>query len=438
MSDRSSSGPPPQRIVIVGGGFAGLAAAQQLKHADPAEVTLVDRRNHHLFQPLLYQVATGELSPANIASPIRGILRKQRNARVLLDEVTGIDLSSKQIALRSRSLPFDYLIVASGSSHSYFGNESWKEIAPGLKSVENATEIRRRLLNAFEMAEAEEDPERVRQWLTFVIVGAGPTGCELAGALAEVAYHTMAKDFRRIDPRSARIVLVEPAPLPLSTYPSPLPQRAKEALERLGVEVINGYLVTDVNEHGVKIKSVEGEQTEEIQARSVVWAAGVAGSPLGKQLCEAAELPVGRAGRVAVNPDCSLPGHPHIFVVGDLAIFEDKDKGELPGLAPVASQMGRHAADCLLRDLQGGVRKPFQYFDKGSMAVIGRYHAVGSVGKLKFHGFLAWALWLFVHLFYINRFRNRLLVSIQWGWAFFTHDRASRLITNPQRASESK
>ncbi|MEM8668475.1 MAG: NAD(P)/FAD-dependent oxidoreductase [Planctomycetota bacterium] len=417
-----------EHVVIVGGGFAGLAAAQRLKRAN-VDITLVDRRNFHLFQPLLYQVATGELSPSNIASPLRGILRRQKNTKVLMGNVVGFDLDRNVVELASGELNFDHLIVATGSTHHYFGNEQWRERAPGLKTVEDATEIRRRILAAFEAAERAQDPDDVRKCLTFVIVGAGPTGCELAGALAEVAHNTMAKDFRNIDPKTARILLIEPSEHPLNYFPAPLPQKANEALERLGVDVMRGYHVTDIGDDSVQIRHVDKNEQSEIFAHTVIWAAGVRGSSLGKMLCDEAGLEHGRAGRVSVLNDCSLPGYPSVFVCGDLAIFEGEDGNELPCLAPVAGQMGKHAAECIIRDQKNRPRKPLRYLDKGSLAVIGRYRAVGSIGKLKMHGPIAWALWLFVHLMFITRFRNRLLVLIQWGWAFFTHDRSSRLIT---------
>jgi len=425
------------RVVIVGGGFAGLSAAQQFR-GTPADVTLVDRRNYHLFQPLLYQVATGELSPGNIASPLRGILRGNRNVRTLLGEVVDFDVDKGFVQLASEQLPFDYLILAAGSQHRYFGNHTWKQYAPCLKTVDDATEIRRRILNAFEQAERAESEAERKQWMTFVLVGGGPTGCELAGALAEVAFKTMAKDFRRIDPSKARIVLIEPADQPLQYYPDPLPQRSAAALKKLGVEVLTGKMVVDIDDKRVRMEPREGGPAEEIPARTVIWAAGVKASPMGQRLADRAGIATEKAGRLPVQQDCSIAGHPHVFVCGDLAIFHDEEKGELPCLAPVASQMGRHAAKCVSADIAETPRKPFDYFDKGSLAVIGRYHAVGTIGKLKLHGIVAWALWLFVHLLYVTQFRNRLLVVIQWGWTYFTHDRSSRLITGDKTDLHTK
>ena len=426
---QTSSAKP--QVVIVGGGFAGLAAAQRLNKAD-VELTLIDRRNFHLFQPLLYQVATGELSPSNIASPLRGILRKQSNIKVMLDDVTGFDLGQQRVHLRSGEISFDYLVVAAGSTHHYFGNDHWRDRAPGLKTIEDATEIRRRVLGAFEAAEKAEDPEQVSSCLNFVIVGAGPTGCELAGALAEVAYHTMARDFRNIDPRDAKILLVEPSEHPLSHFPAPLPEKASEALGRLGVEIVSGFKIADVAEDSVTIESIDTGEQRRISTRTVLWAAGVKGSPLGQQLCESARINVGPHGRVPVDEQCTIPGHPRVFVCGDLAIYKDEEGKDLPCLAPVAGQMGTYAADCIIADRKAEWRPQFRYSDKGSMAVLGRYHAVGCIGKRKLSGITAWALWLFVHLMFITRFRNRVLVLVQWGWAFFTHDRSSRLITEAE------
>ncbi|MCC9602632.1 NAD(P)/FAD-dependent oxidoreductase [Stieleria sp. JC731] len=419
-------------VVIIGGGFAGLAAAQQLKRA-PVDVTLVDRRNFHLFQPLLYQVATGELSPANIASPLRAILEKHDNVEVLLDEVEEFDLESRRVQLSHSELHFDYLVVATGSTHHYFGNDHWSEFAPGLKTVEDATEIRAKILEAFEAAELEDDPNVIDELLTFVIVGGGPTGCELAGALAEVAYRTLKHEFRKIDPTQAKVILVEPSDAPLHFFPSPLPQKATRALKALGVKVMTGFHVTDVQRHSVLLTSRDGDSKETIGTRNIIWAAGVKASPLGVQLCQQAGLTAARGGRVPVTSDCSLESNDHIFVCGDLASFNDAKKGELPGLAPVASQMGHHAAKCIRADLAKQPRKTFRYFDKGSLAVIGRLHAVGSIGKFKLHGFVAWAIWLLIHLMYITRFRNRILVLVQWGWAFFNRDRSARLITGRNR-----
>ena len=417
-------------VVIVGGGFGGLEAAKSLGRA-PVDVTLIDRRNFHLFQPLLYQVATGELSPANIAAPLRSLLRSQKNTRVLLGEVSDVCLESSTLQLTDAALRYDYLIVAAGASHHYFGNDQWSPIAPGLKTLENATEIRRQILGAFEAAErAGHDPATAREILTFVIVGAGPTGCELAGALAEIAHHTLGHDFRAINPAEARIVVVESGQAPLDVYPEPLPSRTADDLRRLGVELITGSMVTDVHPTHVVITDNETQATSEIRARTVIWAAGVRANAIGARLCDQVGLTAAAGGRVPVREDTSIESFPSVFVVGDLAWFDHGDRGPLPGLAPVASQMGRHASRCVLADIRGKPRPAFRYHDRGSMAVIGRYAAVGVIFGLKVRGFVAWFLWLFVHLMYITRFRNRVLVLIQWGWTYFTHDRSARLIAD--------
>ncbi|MCO8121637.1 NAD(P)/FAD-dependent oxidoreductase [Stieleria sp. TO1_6] len=416
-------------VIVIGGGFAGLAAVQSLKRAD-VRITLIDRRNHHLFQPLLYQVATGELSPSNIASPLRSILNRQPNAQVLLGEVTDISLADQQVQMNDQALHYDYLIVAAGSSHHYFGNDHWSELAPGLKTVENATEIRRRILTAFETAERCQDPVEVAEQLTFVIVGAGPTGCELAGAIAEVAFHSMARDFRSIDPQQTRVVLIEPSENPMHFYPPPLPQRTHRDLTALGVEVLCGYHVKQIEPTEVVLSSTTDLPDKTIRTRTVVWAAGVQAVPMGETISRQAGVERKRSGRVVVGPDVSIEGHSNVFVCGDLASLETAEHGELPCLAPVASQMGRHAGRCIIADAKGKPRKPFHYFDRGSLAVIGRYRAVGTIRNFKVQGFVAWFLWLFVHLMYITRFRNRILVLVQWGWTFLTRDRSSRLITN--------
>ena len=425
MNTKSEQRP---RVVIVGGGFAGLAAAKTLRRC-AVDVTLVDRRNFHLFQPLLYQVATGELSPSNISAPLRSLLENQPNARVLLGEVDRFDLQDRVVELDALSLKFDYLILATGSTHHYFGNDQWAPFAPGLKTVENATEIRRQILSAFEAAERCEDPQERAEILTFVIVGGGPTGCELAGALSDVAYHVMRKEFRSFSPSEARIVLVEPDDNPLQHFPEPLPARAGKDLEGLGVELVNGKHVTDIGAEYVELTDKTTSEKSRLSTRTVIWAAGVKASSLGQILCKQAGVAPARGGKVPVQNDSSVEGFPHVFVCGDLASFQDEAGQELPGLAPVASQMGRHAAKMIIADLKSKPRKPFRYFDKGSLAVIGRFRAVGTLGSWRLKGLVAWFLWLFVHLMYITQFRNRLLVLIQWGWTFFTHDRSSRLIT---------
>jgi NADH dehydrogenase len=404
------------RVVIVGGGFGGLAAARGLARA-PVEVTLVDRTNHHLFQPLLYQVATAGLSPADIASPIRRIVHRQANTRVLLDEVTGVDLAARRVVLARDALAYDYLVLATGATHSYFGKDEWSRFAPGLKTLEDALEIRRRVLLSFERAEHETDRELVRQWLTFVVVGGGPTGVEMAGAFAEIARHTLVRDFRRIDPRMARVILVEAGPRLLAAYPEDLSEKAKAQLEALGVQVWTGAAVTGVDENGVDLGR------ERIAARTVVWGAGVKASPLGESL----GVPVDRAGRVLVEPDLTVPGHPEACVVGDLAALEP-DGRPVPGVAPAAIQMGRHAAANVGRALRGLPPVPFRYRDKGSLATIGRSRAVGIVGRLRLSGFVAWAAWLFVHIFFLIGFRNRFVVMFTWTWAYFTWQRSARLI----------
>ncbi len=414
-------------MVIVGGGFGGLAAARALRRA-PVDVTLIDRRNYHLFQPLLYQVATGELSPANIASPLRGILRRQKNCRVLMDEVTAIDVQEKLVHAAGVTLPYDSLIVAAGARHSYFGRDDWEPSAPGLKSIEDATEIRKRILFAFEAAERSDDAEAIKVWLTFVIVGAGPTGVEMAGAISEIAHHTLKRDFRKINPSDAHIILIEAAAHPLGVYPEDLAVKARKSLERLQVVVRTHTKVTNVADGFVEVES--GGAAERIATHTVVWAAGVAASPLGRKLAEATGCSLDRAGRVQVALDLSIAGRPNLFVIGDLANFSHQDGKPLPGLAPVAMQQGQYVAKLIQDRLKGRESKPFHYKDRGSMAVIGRYSAVALVGKRQFSGFRAWLIWVFIHLMQITQFRNRLLVLMQWGWSFFTRDRAARLITH--------
>jgi NADH:quinone reductase (non-electrogenic) len=415
------------RVVIIGGGFGGLYAAQALKHA-PVQVTLVDRRNFHLFQPLLYQVATGALSPANIAAPLRAILKRQKNAHVLLAEVTDIDVPGRHVILSDGAISYDTLIVATGVRHHYFGNERWAALAPGLKTVEDATEIRRRILLAFEAAEREPDAEQRSAWLTFVIVGAGPTGLELAGALGEISLHTLREDFRSINPAEARIVLVEAADRVLPPYPPVLSAKAARAVERLGVAVQTGATVTAIDTDSVTVR--RGISEERIPTRTVLWAAGVQASPLGHVLEERAGATVDRAGRMIVEPDLSVPGHPEILVIGDLAHYRHQTGSPLPGVAPVAMQQGRYVAGLIERRLQQQPTPPFRYRDRGSMATIGRGAAVADLfGRVRFNGFLAWLAWLFVHLMYIVEFDNRLLVLTQWAWNYFTWNRGARLIT---------
>jgi NADH:ubiquinone reductase (H+-translocating) len=414
------------RVVIVGGGFGGLGAALKLKHA-PVEVTLIDRCNYHLFQPLLYQVATGTLSPANIASPLRNILRRHKNTSVLLAEATRIDAANRRVILSDGSIEYDTLIVSAGSSHQYFGHDEWEKFAPGLKTVEDATDMRRRILLAFETAEREPDPEKLRAWMTFVIVGGGPTGAELAGALGEIANDTLRHDFRQINPSEARIILVEGTDRVLPAYPPQLSAAASKMIERLGVTVRTGAMVTDVRKDSVTVR--EGDKTETIPTRTILWAAGVLGSPLGRMVAAECGAQCDKAGRVVVEPDLTVAGHPEIFVVGDLANFAHQTGEPLPGVAQPAIQEGRYVAGVIANRLRGEKSKPFHYFDKGNLATIGRGAAVADLNGLRLSGLPAWLLWIFVHLLYIVEFQNRLLVFVQWAWFYFTWDRSARLIT---------
>jgi NADH dehydrogenase len=406
------------RVAVVGGGFGGLLAARALGRL-PVRVTLVDRKNHHTFQPLLYQVATAGLSPAEIAAPIRWILRSCRNVEVLLGEVTGFDLTQRLLKLPDRQIPYDYLIVAAGVRHAYFGHDQWEPLAPGLKTIEDALEIRRRILLAFELAEREAASGRGHSALNFVVVGGGPTGVELAGTLGEIARHVLAKEFRSIDPRKTRILLVEAGPRILPSYPEDLSRSAREQLHGLGVEVLTSTLVTGVEPGGIRL----GDPL--LPAAVTLWAAGVAASPLGKLLGG----PTDRAGRVLVLPDLSLPGHPEVFVIGDLAGLRDEAGRMLPGIAPVAMQQGRVVAKNIARDLQHQARVHFRYRDQGNLATIGRAAAVAEFGKIHISGFPAWLAWLFIHIFFLIGFRNRLIVLIQWAWSYLTYERGARLIT---------
>ncbi|HEX6812319.1 MAG TPA: NAD(P)/FAD-dependent oxidoreductase [Planctomycetota bacterium] len=416
MNQPSTSRPAPH-VVIVGGGFAGLSAARALRRA-PVRVTMLDRRNHHLFQPLLYQVATAALNPGDIAYPIRSVLRSQHNARTLLARVEAIDLQRRELRLADGTLPFDYLLLATGARHSYFGHDDWEAWAPGLKTIEDALEIRRRVLSAFEAAERLTDPAQLPATLTFVVVGAGPTGVELAGALSEIGRLTVAKDFRSFDPRKLRVVLVEGMGRVLPPYSERLSASAKRQLENIGVEVRTGALVTKIDRTGVWLGD------EHIDARTVLWAAGVAASSLGKQL----GVPLDRAGRVLTAPDLSVPGHGNVFVAGDLMHLE-QDGALLPGIAPVAIQSGRAAGRNIHALVLGRATKPFRYFDKGSLATIGRAKAVGTVGKLEVSGFFAWWIWWLVHIAYLIGFKNRIIVMLGWAWQYFAFSRGARLIT---------
>jgi NADH dehydrogenase len=427
--------PGKHQVVIIGGGFGGLYAAQQLGRAD-VEVTLIDKRNFHLFQPLLYQVATGGLSPGDIASPLRGILSAQKNTRVLMGEVTNVDPGPQVVSLADgRIVAYDSLIVATGMSHFYFGRDDWAEVAPGLKTVEDALEMRRRIFAAFEKAENTADPELRQTLLTFVIVGGGPTGVELAGALAELAFHTLCNDFRHIDTTDSRILLVEGMDRVLPPFPAELSARANTDLEKMGVEVLTRSLVTDISGHQITLK--QGDEVTTLQAGTVLWAAGVRDPGMGGILAERTGAERDRSGRVIVNSDLSLPTHPNIFVVGDLAHFAHQGDGAaspegnrpLPGVAPVAMQEGKYVARLIQKQLKNETLPPFEYKDSGSLAVIGRHAAVVNLPWAKLTGFFAWFVWLFVHIFYLIEFDNKLMVMTQWVANYLTRKQGSRLIT---------
>ena len=418
------------RVVIIGGGFGGLYAAQSLKNA-PVDVTLLDQRNFHLFQPLLYQVATGWLSPANIASTLRAVLHRQKNTRVLLGQAIDIDLSARRVILSDGSLPYDTLIVATGSRHHYFGHDQWEALAPGLKTVEDATEIRRRIFLAFEAAEREPEAAKRGPLLTFVIVGGGPTGVELAGALAEITRDTLRNDFRTIDPSSARILLLEAADRILTTYPPELSAKAAAFLQKEGVTVRTGVVVTDIRRDSVVV--LEGQRSEEIPCRTTLWAAGVKASFLGKILADASGAKLDRIGRVVVEPDLSLPSHSEVFVIGDLANYAHQTGSPLPGVAPVAMQEGEYVAKLIRDRLEGKAVAAFHYRDRGDLAIVGRGTAVADLRRLHLAGFFAWLAWLFVHIVNLIEFENKLLVLIQWAWAYFRRNRAARLITGEHR-----
>jgi NADH dehydrogenase len=413
-------------VVIVGGGFAGLYAARSLRRAR-VRLTLLDRRNHHLFQPLLYQVATAALSPGDIASPIRWILRRQDNVEVVLADVQRVEPEHHRVVLDEGEVTYDYLILATGTTHAYFGHDEWRPVAPGLKTLEDALEIRRRVLLAFEHAERQRDPARRQPLLTFVVIGGGPTGVELAGALAEISRESLARDFRHFDPRSARIVLVEAANSVLTAFPESLRAAARRDLDRLGVEVRTGSIVTAVSDGRVQMGA------DSIEAATILWAAGVAASPVGATLGVA----IDRAGRVLVEPDLTIPGHRDVFVVGDLASLKGADGKPLPGVAQVAIQMGKHAAVNIVRAIDGQPHRAFKYRDLGNMATIGRASAIADFGWLRLTGWFAWLAWLFVHIMNLIGFRNRVVVLIQWAWAYITYQRAIRLITGtgPKRDS---
>ncbi len=419
-------GKATHRVVIVGAGFGGLNAATSLARAD-VRITVVDQKNHHTFQPLLYQVATAGLSPGEIAEPIRSILSRHKNIEVLMAEVTGFDLERRLVRTSEEEVPYDSLIVAAGASHAYFGHEEWEPIAPGLKTIEDAIEIRRRVLLAFELAERRAAAGEPAEPLQFVVVGAGPTGVELAGTLAEICRHALANDFRTIDPRRTRIHLLEGGPRALPTYPEDLSRSAQEQLQRLGVEVHTSTMVTNVQPGFISMGQ------SRMQADVILWAAGVAASPLGKKL----GAPVDRAGRVLVQPDLSIANHPEVFVIGDLAAVKDASGKMLPGVAPVAILEGRFVAKLIRREIEHGAasngepeaRPPFHYRDKGSLATIGRAAAIAQFGNIHISGFMAWLAWLFIHIFFLIGLQNRVLVLIQWAWSYFTYERGARLIT---------
>jgi len=415
----NASNDPRHHVVIIGGGFGGLAVARELAHAD-ARVTLVDRRNHHLFQPLLYQVATAGLSAPSIAAPLRQILRKQANVTVLMDEARGVDLDRRVVKLARGDVRYDALVVATGATHAYFGHDEWERDAPGLKTLEDAFAIRRRVLVAFERAEREEDPQLRQAWLNFVIVGGGATGVELAGTVAEIARHTLPREFRRADPRRANVLLVEAGPRLLPAFDPDLSDKARRQLEKLGVEVRLGTAVTNIDSGGVMLGDMP------YAARTVLWAAGVAASPLGRML----GAPVDRAGRVLVEPDLSLPGHPDVFVIGDLAAVTQTNGTPVPGVAPAAKQMGRYVGNVLKARWRGDAAgKPFRYRDDGALATIGRMAAVAQFGRIKLSGILAWWVWLIAHIAFLIGFRNRLVVMLDWAWAYWTYQRHARIVT---------
>jgi NADH:ubiquinone reductase (H+-translocating) len=427
MSDAVADAGAAMRIVILGGGFGGVAAARRLAGAT-AQITLVDRRNHHLFQPLLYQVATASLAAPSIAAPLRQMLRSQRNLTVLLDEVVGIDLAARRVHCAHGSLDYDFLVVATGATHAYFGHDDWERFAPGLKTLDDAFLIRRRILLAFEHAERETDAAHRQAWLNFVVVGGGATGVELAGTLIELARHTLSREFRRSDPRRASVRLIEAGTRLLPAFDPELSAKARQQLERLGVEVHTGVAVTGIDADGVKL----GERR--LSARTVLWAAGVAASPVGRLLGTALD----RAGRVRVLPDLSLPGHPEVFVIGDLAAIDQADGQPVPGVAPAAKQMGRHVGSTLHMRLRGSdERPPFIYRDAGSLATIGRMAAVAQWGKLKLSGFPAWSVWLLAHIYFLIGFRNRLVVMLDWAWAYWTHQRHARIVSGNDTPDDS-
>ena len=437
-----SATPAKHRVVVIGGGFGGLQAVKALRRAD-AHTTLVDRHNYHLFQPLSYQVATGGLSPAEIAMPLRHIVRRQKQVEVLLGEVLGFELGARRLTVRADvpagrlELPYDTLIVAGGSDYAYFGHDEWRETALEVKSLDSALEVRGRILHAFEAAEL--DPDHRERWLTFVVVGAGPTGVEMAGQIAELARDTLGGEFRRIDPRAGRVLLIETTDKVLGAFSDPLPRRAARSLERLGVELRLAHTVVDVQADRVTLEARDGARSE-VPTKTIIWAAGVRASPLARMLGEASGAEVDRAGRVTVEADLSLPGHPEVLALGDMVRVRDAGTGDpvtLPGLAPVAMQEGRYAARVVARRLAGkSAPGPFRYRDKGMLATIGRARAVADVRGLRFSGFPAWAAWLSIHIFYLIGFQNRAVVLLRWAYSYFARGRSSRLITEAARLPE--
>jgi NADH:ubiquinone reductase (H+-translocating) len=437
QANGQSQGRP--RVVVIGGGFGGLQAVKALSGA-AVDVTLIDRRNFHLFQPLMYQVATGALSPGEIAAPLRWIFRREKNVRVVLAEVTEFDLDAREVVVQPpfegaapERVPYDTLIVAGGSAYSYFGHDEWREPAPEMKSLESALDVRRRILEAFEAAELEDDPERRAAWLTFAVVGAGPTGVELAGQIGELARDTLPRDFREIDPRQGRVLLIEQADRVLTAFPERLSHSAERALEQLGVTPMLGHLVVGVDDDGVTLQGADGSRR--VPARTVIWAAGVQASSLAAALAAPTGAELDRTGRVTVNPDLTLPGHPEVMALGDMVRVADAhgEGVQLPGVAPVAMQQGRYAARVVRDRLRGRTTPPFHYSDKGNLATIGRAKAVADIRGLRLSGFLAWVTWLVVHLFYLVGFQNRVLVLIRWAISFVTRGRGARLITQGER-----
>jgi NADH:ubiquinone reductase (H+-translocating) len=417
---------PSKKILIIGGGFGGLYTAKSLRNVK-ADVTLIDKRNFHLFQPLLYQVATGGLSPADIAFPLRAIFRKQKNVRVVLGEVTDIDFSDKFVAINDQKIPYDYLVIATGAHHQYFGNDQWAKLAPGLKTIEDATNIRSKILLAFEKAESTTDANKRKSLLTFSVVGGGPAGVEMAGAIAELSRHALLNDFRNINPLDARILLIEGMDRILPPYPVSLSYYAQKKLQRLGVEVLTNTMVTNITDTGINLHTEKGDI--KIDSNTVIWAAGVKASSVAELLIKGLSAETDKAGRINVNSYCCLNADENVFVIGDLANFQDENNILLPGVAPVAMQQGRYVAEVISSRIKGQKVNPFKYVDKGNLAVIGRKSAVVFRRKLRFSGFTAWLLWLFVHLMYLVGFENRVLVFIQWAFNYFTFNHSARLIT---------